>query len=88
MRRAPTLLAAALAALSLGVAACGDDEEEPSTQTQATPEATEAAGVACVPVVGSSSSSPQAATPRERAARAVANRAGALLMARSESSSW
>ena len=42
MRRAPTLLAAALAALSLGVAACGDDEEEPSTQTQATPEATEA----------------------------------------------
>ena len=44
MRRAPVLLATALAALSLGVAACGDDEDEPSTQTQATPEATEAAG--------------------------------------------
>jgi osmoprotectant transport system substrate-binding protein len=44
MRRAPVLLATALAALSLGVAACGDDEEEPETGAQATPEATEAAG--------------------------------------------
>ena len=43
MRRAPALLATALAALSLGVAACGDDEEEPTTGSQATPEATEAA---------------------------------------------
>ncbi len=44
-RRAPYLLAAALAALSIGVAACGD-EEEPATQSQATPtaEAPEASG--------------------------------------------
>ena len=34
MRRAPTLLAAALAALSLGVAACGDDEEEPDRRAR------------------------------------------------------
>ncbi len=43
--RAPHLLAVALAALSIGVAACGD-EEEPATQSQATPtaEAPEASG--------------------------------------------
>jgi osmoprotectant transport system substrate-binding protein len=40
MTRAPALLAAALAALSLGLAACGDDEEQPDAA--ATPEATEA----------------------------------------------
>ena len=43
MRRTSILLATALAALSFGVAACGDDEEEPTTGSQATPEATEAA---------------------------------------------
>ena len=40
MRRPPALFAAALAALSLGLAACGDDEEQPDAA--ATPEATEA----------------------------------------------
>ena len=45
MRRAPVLLAAALAALSLGVAACGDDERAAaSRRPPPTAEATEAAG--------------------------------------------
>jgi osmoprotectant transport system substrate-binding protein len=45
MRRTPYLLAAVLAALSIGVAACGD-EEEPAGEAQATPTAaaTEDAG--------------------------------------------
>lgn len=43
MRRTSALLATALAALSLGVAACGGDDEEPAdNNAAATPEATEA----------------------------------------------
>jgi osmoprotectant transport system substrate-binding protein len=41
MRRTPTALAAALAALTLFVAACGGDDEPESTGSAATPEATE-----------------------------------------------
>jgi osmoprotectant transport system substrate-binding protein len=43
MRRTPTALAAALAALTLLVAACGGDDEPESTGSAATPTATETA---------------------------------------------
>src|SRR6201991_4875100 len=43
MRRAPYILAAVLAALSIGVAACGDDEPASKDTTASTPAPTESA---------------------------------------------
>jgi osmoprotectant transport system substrate-binding protein len=44
MKRAPVILASALAALSFGVAACGSDDKPSESATTPTAEATEAAG--------------------------------------------